>query len=104
MYRIFSYTFEMSDGDYLDDSRIAQRDRPQQGTPSCTWPSGPGVRSRSLGAAYATARCGAFDDDLEVARGWRANPDGTDTATSGWFGRAATGVDVVERRRSSSAP
>jgi hypothetical protein len=34
------------------------------------------------------ARCGAFDDDLEVARGWRVDPDGSDTATSGAFGRS----------------
>ena len=33
-----------------------------------------------LGTKLATARCGAFDDDLEVARGWTVNPDGTDTA------------------------
>src|SRR3712207_4740516 len=29
------------------------------------------------------ARCGAYDDDLEVGRGWRANPLATDTATRG---------------------
>ena len=33
-----------------------------------------------LGAAVRVARCGAFDDDLEVFRGWHTNPDGTDTA------------------------
>ena len=33
-----------------------------------------------LGAAVTKARCGAFDDDLEVNRGWGFNPDGTDTA------------------------
>lgn len=27
--------------------------------------------------------CGAFFDDLEIDRGWRANPDRTDTATAG---------------------
>ncbi len=42
-----------------------------------------------LGPAVRTARCGAFDDDLEVARGWTVNPDGTDTApASGRFVRA----------------
>ena len=34
------------------------------------------------------ARCGAFDDDLEVFRGWTYDPDGTDTATTGKFSRA----------------
>ena len=34
------------------------------------------------------SRCGAFDDDLEVARGWTVNPLGTDTATGGKWIRA----------------
>lgn len=34
------------------------------------------------------ARCGAFDDDLEVSRGWTVNPLGTDTATGGKWVRA----------------
>jgi hypothetical protein len=33
-----------------------------------------------VSATVRQARCGAFDDDLEVARGWTVNPDGTDTA------------------------
>jgi carboxypeptidase T len=33
-------------------------------------------------------RCGAFDDDLEVTRGWTVNPLGTDTATGGKWVRA----------------
>ena len=37
----------------------------------------------ALGAVVRTARCGAFDDDLEVYRGWTTNPDGTDTAPFG---------------------
>jgi aminopeptidase S len=35
-----------------------------------------------LGATAMNARCGAFDDDLEVGRGWTVNPDGTDTAAA----------------------
>src|SRR6185503_6224616 len=34
------------------------------------------------------SRCGAFDDDLEVARGWTVNPRGTDTASGGKWVRA----------------
>ena len=34
------------------------------------------------------ARCGAFDDDLELSRGWQVNPNGDDTATSGRWQRA----------------
>ena len=42
-----------------------------------------------LGTAVRTARCGAFDDDAEVYRGWTVDPDGTDTApVSGRFSRA----------------
>jgi hypothetical protein len=33
-----------------------------------------------ISTAVRDARCGAFDDDLEVSRGWTVNPDGTDTA------------------------
>jgi hypothetical protein len=80
MYRVFSYTFEMSVVAYPDDSMIG----PETGRNReavlylierswCPW----GV----LGAAAMTARCGAFDDDLEVGRGWTVNPDGNDTAT-----------------------
>jgi hypothetical protein len=42
-----------------------------------------------LGATTRIARCGAFDDDLEVSRGWRVNAQGTDTATSGKWARGA---------------
>jgi aminopeptidase S len=42
-----------------------------------------------LGTAKRIARCGAFDDDLEVNRGWARNADGTDTATSGLWSRTA---------------
>ena len=41
---------------------------------------------RSIGKA--TTHCGAFFDDLEIDRGWRVNPDGTDTATAGRWARA----------------
>ncbi len=78
-YRVFSYTFELSIRDYPKDGRIG----PETG------------RNREavlylmekawcpltvLGTDVRAARCGAFDDDLEVARGWTVDPDGTDTA------------------------
>jgi len=87
MYRIFSYTFELSNRDY----------------PNQTWISGETGRNREavlwlaeradcplgvLGLGARVARCGAFDDDLEVNRGWVVNPDGTDTSVSGRFARA----------------
>jgi carboxypeptidase T len=79
VYRIFAYTFEMSIKDYPDDSRIASEvGRNKEAAlylmEKAACPLG------VLGAAVRTARCGAFDDDLEVFRGWHTNPDGTDTA------------------------
>ncbi len=78
-YRIFSYTFELSNVDYPKDTRIAsETGRNKEAVlylAERSWcPLG------VLGAAVRDARCGAFDDDLEVARGWKVNPDGTDTA------------------------
>jgi carboxypeptidase T len=85
-YRIFSYTFEMSNRDYPNDNWIAgetgrNREAVLYLAERANCPLG------VLGGALKTARCGAFDDDLEVARGWTVNPDGTDTATSGRFAR-----------------
>jgi carboxypeptidase T len=79
VYRIFAYTFEMSVKNYPDDSRIASEvGRNKESVlylmEKAACPLG------VLGAAVRTARCGAFDDDLEVFRGWHTNPDGTDTA------------------------
>ncbi len=87
MYRTFSYTFELSNGDYLDDSRIASETGRNKNAvlylAERAW-----CPLSVLGATMVAARCGAFDDDLEVGRGWTANPDGTDTATNGRFARS----------------
>jgi len=79
VYRIFSYTFELSAKDYPDDSLIASETGRNKEAAlylmERAW-----CPVSVLGAAVAAARCGAFDDDLEVYRGWVLNPDGTDTA------------------------
>jgi hypothetical protein len=79
VYRIFAYTFEMSIKDYPDDSLIASETGRNKEAAlylmERAW-----CPLSVLGAAVRTARCGAFDDDLEVSRGWVGNPDGTDTA------------------------
>jgi hypothetical protein len=79
VYRIFTFTFEMSITDYPDDSMIAgETGRNREAAlylMERAW-----CPLAVLGAAVQTARCGAFDDDLEVQRGWTVNPDGTDTA------------------------
>ncbi len=87
VYRIFAYTFELSVKDYPDDSKIAgETGRNKEAVLYLMERAG--CPYSVLGAAVVTARCGAFDDDLEVARGWVVNPDGTDTApTAGRFTR-----------------
>jgi hypothetical protein len=86
VYRIFSYTFELSNRDYMDDSLIAsETNRNKKAVlyiaerAACPW--------AVLGASYVRWRCGAFDDDFEGGRGWAVNPDGTDTATTGAWQR-----------------
>jgi carboxypeptidase T len=79
VYRVFSYTFELSIRDYPKDRRIG----PETGRNKeavlylmeKAW-----CPLSVLGPDVRDARCGAFDDDLEVARGWAVDPDGTDTA------------------------
>jgi hypothetical protein len=78
-YRIFVFTFELSITDYPKNRKIAtETGRNKEAVLTLmerAWcPLG------ILGAAVRDARCGAFDDDLEVARGWTVDPDGTDTA------------------------
>jgi hypothetical protein len=88
VYRIFSYTFELSVRDYPDDSLIASETGRNKEAAlylmERAW-----CPLSVLGAGVRPARCGGFDDDLEVYRGWGLNPDGTDTApVAGRFTRA----------------
>ena len=79
VYRIFAYTFEMSVKDYPDDSMIASETGRNKESVLYLMERA-ACPLAVLGAAVRIARCGAFDDDLEVTRGWTVNPDGTDTA------------------------
>ncbi len=87
MYRTYSYTFELSVTDYPDDSKISsETGRNKEAVlylAERAW-----CPLSVLGEQVRLARCGAFDDDLEVFRGWTYDPDGTDTATTGKFSRA----------------
>ena len=87
MYRTFSYTFEMSVVDYPDDSKIATETGRNKNA-VLYLAERAACPLAVVSDAVRIARCGAFDDDLEVGRGWTANPDGTDTSTSGKFSRA----------------
>jgi carboxypeptidase T len=86
-YRTFVYTFEMSVLEYPDDSYIGgetarNRESVIYLLERAACPLG------VLGTQVRVARCGAFDDDLEVSRGWVVNPSGTDTApAAGRFSR-----------------
>ena len=88
MYRTFAYTFELSIKAYPDDSMIAsETGRNKEAVLYLMEQAWCPYSVR--GAAVRAARCGAFDDDMEVGRGWVVNPDGTDTAPlSGRFARA----------------
>lgn len=78
-YRIFEYTVEMSTRIYSDDVLIAsETGRNKEAVlylMERAW-----CPLAVLGPTVAASRCGAYDDDLEVSRGWVVNPDGTDTA------------------------
>ena len=88
VYRIFAYTFEMSVKDYVKPSMIGPETKRNKEAVLYLMERA-GCLYAVLGAAARVDRCGAFDDDLEVARGWTVNPDGTDTAPSA--GRFARG-------------
>jgi hypothetical protein len=78
-YRVFSFTFELSAVDYPKDTVIASETA--RNKEAVLWLAERAWCPLSiLGSAVREARCGALDDDLEVSRGWRTNPDGTDTA------------------------
>ena len=93
-YRTFAYTFEMSIKDYPDDSMIAsETGRNKEAVLYLIERAG--CPYSVLGAAIRIVRCGAFDDDMEVPRGWTVNPDGTDTAPpSGRFARTNPAATV----------
>jgi carboxypeptidase T len=103
-YRIFSYTFEMSVRDYPDDSLIAsETGRNKEAVlylAERAW-----CPLSVLGAATMAARCGAYDDDLEVTKGWHVNPYGTDTATiGGWQRGVAQATSYQGMRQLTAAP
>ena len=96
VHRIFSFTWELSPtetptvwGDhYLPDEQIApvtSRNRTAllylMDIGACAY--------RATG--LTNANCGPLYDDLEINRGWKVNPDGTDTATAGIWQRTNPG-------------
>ena len=67
-------------------------------TPCCTSWARPAAPTRPSAAAPARLDCGPFFDDLEIDRGWRVDPDGTDDARA----MARWAARRPGRRRASS--
>jgi carboxypeptidase T len=91
--RVFSFTFELYPrgggvaGRYYPPPRVIDRETRRNrsailyliGRAACPY--------EALGKEARKAWCGPFFDDFEVFRGWRVDPDGTDTATAGRWQR-----------------
>jgi hypothetical protein len=86
VHRIFAYTIEMSIRNYPDDALIASETGRNKEAVLYLMERA-ACPLAVLGATVRIARCGAFDDDLEINRAWKINADGTDTATAGTWQR-----------------
>ena len=93
-HRIFSFTWELYPTAALRPTpptttrrtRSSPARRSATGRRSSTRSGSPTARTRAIDRQQAN--CGAFFDDFEGSKGWRANPDGTDTAVGGRWQRA----------------
>jgi hypothetical protein len=84
-HRVFAYTFELTTGSYPDDSQIAlETSRNIDALLYAAEHADCPYRAAGL----AEHHCGPFADDFEAARGWVADADAHDTATSGRWERA----------------
>jgi carboxypeptidase T len=91
--RIFSFTFELyprgGSGPrryYPPDEIIGRETR--RNRDAVLYLLGKAICPYSaLGRQAVRMNCGPFFDDLEIARGWRVDPAGTDTATDGTWQR-----------------
>jgi len=86
-YRVFAYTIEMSPDSTPYPKASAIPSETGRNRNAVLYLMERAACPYSVIGKEAT-RCGAFDDDLEVARGWTVNPLGTDTATGGKWVRA----------------
>ena len=111
-HRIFSYTFELYPteqptviGDHYPPDEVIPTQTARNRSAilylmdqaACPW--------AAIGAAAAVNNCGPLYDDFELNRGWARNPDGTDTATAGQWGRtipAPTNASGPKQLRAAS--
>ena len=84
-HRIFAFTFELTVGWYPDDSAIGPETR--RNRTAILYLISKAACPYSAISSQVTHYCGPLFDDFEVSRGWRVNPDGADTATSGRWQR-----------------
>jgi carboxypeptidase T len=92
--RIFSFTFELYPlpqatvwaDHYPPDERIATETARNRDALLYLIEAA-GCPYEPLGTLKARLNCGPFFDDFEISRGWRVNPNGTDTATQGAWQR-----------------
>jgi carboxypeptidase T len=89
-HRIFSYTFELYPpetptvwGDHYPDDSVIPAQTARNRSAILLLIDRAGCPYADLGAVAIRKDCGPLYDDLEINRGWRRNPDGTDTATGG---------------------
>jgi hypothetical protein len=86
VHRIMTFVFELTRGDHPPDERIAREtERNRDAVLYLLEIADCPYRAIGREAAY----CGPLYDDLEIARGWTVDPDGTDDATAGRWGRGA---------------
>ncbi len=91
--RIFSFLVELGQGDSIPDEKIASETSRNRdailyliGMADCPYAA----------IGQKAAFCGPYFDDLEIDRGWTANPDGTDTATDGAWARGVPHADGLQ--------
>ena len=103
-HRIFMYTFEM----YPSHAKVSSTARfypPDEQIVPQTDRNKDAIHylMEQAGCLYAivgkrTTHCGAFNEDFEISRGWKADPLGTDTVSAGAWQRANPSHDHVPGR------
>jgi hypothetical protein len=97
--RAFSFVFELTLGDHPADEQIAREAKRNREAvlrllelADCPF--------RAIG--QEDAWCGPFGDELEVASGWRVDPDSTDTADAGGWRRGVPRAGDWQRADAAS--
>jgi hypothetical protein len=95
--RIFAYLVELGTSARIPDEEIAPETSRNRDAVLYLMEQA-GCPYRAIGRAADF--CGPFFDDLEISRGWRVDPDGTDGATAGVWAR---GIPSASRHQLGTA-